>query len=149
MWLWGKHVHTICPRSSDPFYIVSYYIKWVITSWTHSRGSPVLKIWKVLVFFLEGRIRIRVKPTRILTLLLLLPKIQKSSSNNGQLPLTLLSMGCFYPYIWWGEGEGFDSIHPLFICENLQGCLRTMSPLDHTLEYPWNCLVLAVNLKHE
>ena len=28
--------YTMCPRSSDPFYIVSYYIKWVITSWTHS-----------------------------------------------------------------------------------------------------------------
>ena len=27
---------TVCPRSSDPFYIVSYYIKWVTTSWTHS-----------------------------------------------------------------------------------------------------------------
>ena len=27
---------TICPRSSDLFYIVSYYIKWVTTSWTHS-----------------------------------------------------------------------------------------------------------------
>ena len=25
---------TVCPRSSDPFYIVSYYIKWVTTSWT-------------------------------------------------------------------------------------------------------------------
>ena len=27
---------TICPGSSDPFYIVTYYIKWVTTSWTHS-----------------------------------------------------------------------------------------------------------------
>ena len=26
----------MCPRSSDPFYIVSYYIKRVTTSWTHS-----------------------------------------------------------------------------------------------------------------
>ena len=25
---------TICPRSSDPIYIVTYYIKWVTTSWT-------------------------------------------------------------------------------------------------------------------
>ena len=25
---------TLCPRSLDPFYIVSYYIKWVTTSWT-------------------------------------------------------------------------------------------------------------------
>ena len=23
----GKH-HTVCPRNSDPFYIVTYYIKW-------------------------------------------------------------------------------------------------------------------------
>ena len=27
----------LCPGSSDPFYVVSYYIKWVTTSWTHSR----------------------------------------------------------------------------------------------------------------
>ena len=29
-------VHTVCPRSSDPFHVVTYYIKWVITSWTDS-----------------------------------------------------------------------------------------------------------------
>ena len=28
---------TVCPGSSDPFYIVSDYIKWVTTSWTHSK----------------------------------------------------------------------------------------------------------------
>ena len=27
---------TICPTSSDPYYIVTYYIEWVTTSWTHS-----------------------------------------------------------------------------------------------------------------
>ena len=26
----------VCPRSSDPFYIASYYIKRVTTSWTYS-----------------------------------------------------------------------------------------------------------------
>ena len=26
----------MCPRSSDSFYIVSYYINWITTSWTHS-----------------------------------------------------------------------------------------------------------------
>ena len=31
---------TVCPRSSDPFYIVSYYIKCVTTSWTHCRAKP-------------------------------------------------------------------------------------------------------------
>ena len=28
--------HTMCPRSSDPYYIGSYYMKWVTTSWTYS-----------------------------------------------------------------------------------------------------------------
>ena len=28
---------TVCPRSSDPFYIVTYCIKWVTTSWTDGR----------------------------------------------------------------------------------------------------------------
>mgnify|MGYP007023201260 CR=1 FL=1 len=27
---------TVCPRSSYPFYLVSYYMKWVTTSWTFS-----------------------------------------------------------------------------------------------------------------
>ena len=27
---------TVCPRSCDPFYIVSYYIKWVTASWIYS-----------------------------------------------------------------------------------------------------------------
>ena len=29
-------IYIACPRCSDPFYRVSYYIKWVTTSWTHS-----------------------------------------------------------------------------------------------------------------
>ena len=29
-------IPTICPRSSDPFYIVSYYIKWVIILLGHT-----------------------------------------------------------------------------------------------------------------
>ena len=24
----------MCPRSSDPFYVVTYYKKWITTSWT-------------------------------------------------------------------------------------------------------------------
>ena len=28
--------NTVCPGSSDPFYMVSYYIKLVTTSWTYS-----------------------------------------------------------------------------------------------------------------
>ena len=36
----------ICPRGSDPLYIVSYYIKWVTTSWTHS----ILQIFPGFLF---------------------------------------------------------------------------------------------------
>ena len=28
--------HTVCPGSSDPIYIVTFFIKWVTTSWTDS-----------------------------------------------------------------------------------------------------------------
>ena len=41
-WLYGLRIFTgsdhitVCPRSSDPFYILSYYIKWVTISWTYS-----------------------------------------------------------------------------------------------------------------
>ena len=31
--LWTRHT-TICPRSSDSIYIVSYYMKWATTSWS-------------------------------------------------------------------------------------------------------------------
>ena len=40
---------TVCPRSSDPFYVVSYYIKWVTTSWAHSIREPY---YHFLVFLL-------------------------------------------------------------------------------------------------
>ena len=41
---------TVCTRSSYPFRIVSYYIRWVTTSWTQSIFSilhllPVYRIW--------------------------------------------------------------------------------------------------------
>ena len=34
------YVPTVCPRSSDTFYIVSYYIKCVTTSWTDGILNP-------------------------------------------------------------------------------------------------------------
>ena len=30
------HLMYVCPRRLTPFFIVSYYIKWVKTSWTDS-----------------------------------------------------------------------------------------------------------------
>ena len=40
---------TVFPRSGDPFYIVSYYIKWVTTSWTHSKKRNKLNIVMVIL----------------------------------------------------------------------------------------------------
>ena len=37
---------TVCPGSSDPFYIASYYIKWVTTSWTYCIS---LGFWSLIV----------------------------------------------------------------------------------------------------
>ena len=39
----GRTNTTVCPRSSDLYYIVTYCIKWVTTSWTYSiyRSQPV------------------------------------------------------------------------------------------------------------
>ena len=31
----AQTVGTVCPVSSDPYHIVSYYMKWVTTSWTY------------------------------------------------------------------------------------------------------------------
>ena len=41
---WIQYIHTVCPRSSDPFYIVSYYIKWVTASWTYRNLSEKKRI---------------------------------------------------------------------------------------------------------
>ena len=32
-------IYTICPRISDPFYGVTYYKKWITTSWTDSKKN--------------------------------------------------------------------------------------------------------------
>ena len=38
---------TVCPRNSDPFYIVTYYIKGVTTSWTHSNIRVLAANWYI------------------------------------------------------------------------------------------------------
>ena len=36
---------TICPGSSEPFYIVTYCINWITTSWTYSIFASTSKTW--------------------------------------------------------------------------------------------------------
>ena len=45
-------IYTVCPRSSDPFYRVSYYINWVTTSWSHSTDLS-----KQLLIYGEDEVR--------------------------------------------------------------------------------------------
>ena len=37
---------TVCPRSKDPFYVVTYSIKWVTTSWTDGICVQFLRIYE-------------------------------------------------------------------------------------------------------
>ena len=54
IWIWSQFGN-VCPKSSDPFYIITYYIKWVTTSWTYSNAVShkpdvpiaLLQIWKM------------------------------------------------------------------------------------------------------
>ena len=41
----------VCPRSSDPFYVVTYYIKWLTTSWTYRFNIHVkyAKEWRKIM----------------------------------------------------------------------------------------------------
>ena len=34
-------LYTVCPRSSYPFHIVSYYVKWGTTSWAYSTRNTI------------------------------------------------------------------------------------------------------------
>ena len=36
-YFWPR-LSTMCPRSSDPFYVVTYYMKLVTTSWTYCKS---------------------------------------------------------------------------------------------------------------
>ena len=50
---------TVCPRSSYPFYLVTYYIKRVTTSWTYSIVNWAItpkKVWYLSLFVLIIRI---------------------------------------------------------------------------------------------
>ena len=35
----SRSYHTVCPRSSDPFYVETYYIKWVTTSRAYNKQN--------------------------------------------------------------------------------------------------------------
>ena len=42
--LWReKSSTTVCPISSDPFYVLTYYIKRVTTSWTYSITTNIIQ----------------------------------------------------------------------------------------------------------
>ena len=38
---------TVCSGSSDPFYVVTQYIKWSTTSWTYSSNNYLLCVQEV------------------------------------------------------------------------------------------------------
>ena len=68
-WICDCSRSTVCPRSSDPFYVVSYYINWVTTSWTYGIVKYLIQIkwqrshmkalaWRKIGLFVEKKNRI-------------------------------------------------------------------------------------------
>ena len=35
------NLHTVCPRSFDPFYILCYYTQWIKSSWIYSMSNQL------------------------------------------------------------------------------------------------------------
>ena len=52
-----KSPFTVCPGSSDPFYIVFYYIKWVTIYWTYSTTLRPCEYFLENVIYPQGRIQ--------------------------------------------------------------------------------------------
>ena len=51
--------YTVCPGSSDQFYILSTYIKWLTTSWKHSMVMFCLCYSSWAVVISEGLVIVR------------------------------------------------------------------------------------------
>ena len=51
--------YTVRPRSGDPFHIVSYYVKWVTTSWTYSSNSEQVAHVRMKAGLFENRIQLQ------------------------------------------------------------------------------------------
>ena len=49
-YLWG-YFYTVCPRSSYPFCIVTYYKKWVTTSRTYSMALPIYLLHSTEIYY--------------------------------------------------------------------------------------------------
>ena len=67
---------TICPRISDKFYIISYYIKWVTTSWNQRQffesrlSTLLLPLWIFLKKKMHNNIRLAGNSVLVLQILI-------------------------------------------------------------------------------
>ena len=79
---------TVCPRSSDPFYIVCYYIIWVTTSWTY---CTITNLWLVpkLDFLSSATPIFLVKSVR---------KALATANRSGSSPSFRVSWNWYFPY---------------------------------------------------
>ena len=53
---------TVCPRNNDQFFVVTYYITWVTTSWTY---ITKIRFYPLMMFRVQ--IQIRVDPNTALS----------------------------------------------------------------------------------
>ena len=83
---------TVCPRSNYQFYIVSYYINWVSTSWTYST-FPL----SVSFYIITGSLNVYLPINKCLLQIKLLTSLHTCASNS-KVSLTVSTMVycCFY-----------------------------------------------------
>ena len=125
---------TICPRSSDPFYVVTYYIKWVTTSGTHS--IPPESVWESIYSFAFIN-------TRFLLHVSNLAKAVALSNKVGQ-GFLLCEGGpsyyCTYSYLWiFYTLTLFIFYHNffiwLFIIQTMQYAVNLLNSLRDNYKY--------------
>ena len=90
-------IATVCPKSSNPFHIVNYYIKWVTTSWTDGKSYTTPKNYRKVI---ERKVK----------------QGLFSSQNGGRGKSNSLRFWCHLcgPYLkhcFFLEGEGWRSNH--------------------------------------
>ena len=48
-------LYTVCPRSSDPFYVVTYYSKLVTTSWAYSKYHGMTELVDMFLLLFDAK----------------------------------------------------------------------------------------------
>ena len=95
-------LYTVCPGNSDPFYIVSYYINLVTTSWTYSISNTYIIFF---IFNILDRIIMHIFYITLLRGRVTLESIDIFLDHEIKLQNFQVSWKLFYLYIFVETGK--------------------------------------------